>query len=120
MKHLLVAMLIMVLPGFVQASDEPRTAPEAMMQEIVSPEDLRFFLNEARQATRAAAKGQSYIPSPGTADRIRHIGERIREKGFGMMELLLDEIERELVGTFPQEPDTEPVPDASPIEGDRT
>lgn len=124
MKYLLGAMLFLGMSGFAQASEEPRTTPEAMMREMVSPEDLRFFLNEARQASRAAAKGESYIPSPGTAGRAKAIGERIREKGFGLMEMLLDEIERELVKAFPEKPDTgvapDTKPDARPVEGDRT
>jgi hypothetical protein len=120
MKYLLGVMLFLGMSSFVQASEEPRTTPEAMMREMVSPDDLRFFLNEARQASRAAAKGQGYVPSPGTAERAKAIGERIREKGFGLMELLLDEIERELVKAFPEEPNTRIVPDPKAVEGDRT
>ncbi len=120
MKYFLGAMLVLGLSGYAQAEEAPRTTPEAMMREMVSPEDLRFFLNEARQASRAAAKGESYIPSPGTANRAKAIGERIREKGFGMMELLLDEIERELVKVFPEERKVPVVPDDKPVKGERT
>lgn len=120
MKYLLGAMLMLGLPGYVHASEEARTTPEAMLREMISPEDLRFLLNEARQATRAAAKGQSYIPPPGTAQRAKAIGERIREKGFGLMELLLDEIERELVRALPEKPVPPVMPDSKPVEGERT
>lgn len=120
MKYLLGVMLVLGLSGYVQASEAPRTTPEAMLREMISSEDLRFFLNEARQATRAAAKGQSYIPPPGTAERAKAIGERIRVKGFGLMELLLDEIERELVRALPEKPAPPLVPDSKPVEGERT
>jgi hypothetical protein len=105
------------------ASEEALTSPEAMVREIVSPDDLRFFLNEARQAARSAAKGQSYVPAPETAARAKAIGERIREKGFGLMEVLLDQIEQELLRAFPSEPPSKPdtaVPPASKSERTQT
>lgn len=75
-------------------------SPDAMMREMVTPDDLRFFLNEARQAARSAAKGEAYVPAPQTAMRAKEVGERMREKGFGLMEVLLDQIERELMKEF--------------------
>ena len=86
----------------------PMASPEAMMREMVSPEDVRFFMGEARQAARAAARGQAYLPAPETATRAREIGERMREKGFGLMEVLLDEIERELMRAYPAAPGNTP------------
>lgn len=117
MKHVLTGLILLGILGAVQAAEpeasgtetpKPLAAPETMLREMVSPDDVRFFLNEARQAARAAARGNAYVPSPQTATRAREIGERLREKGFGLMEGLLDQIERELMKEF------SPVPGAAP------
>jgi uncharacterized membrane-anchored protein len=118
MKRVLVWVLVLGFAGVAQA-DEARASPEAMMQEIVSPEDVRFFMNEARQASRAAAKGELYVPAPEAAARARNIGERMREKGFGLMEALLDQIEQELLSVFPP-PQDQPASQAKPDEDIRT
>lgn len=118
MKPVLVMVLMLGLTGAAQA-EEALASPETVMREIVSPEDVRFFMNEARQASRAAAKGELYVPAPEAAARARNIGERMREKGFGLMEALLDQIEQELLSVFPPPPD-KPAAPVKPDEDIRT
>lgn len=119
MKHALTGFVLLGMLGVVQAAEpevakpetpKPLDSPEATLREMVTAEDVRFFLNEARQAARAAAKGDAYVPSPQTATRAREIGERLREKGFGLMEGLLDQIERELLKELSPAPGTAPHP----------
>ncbi len=120
MKQVLAVLVMLGVSGASLAAEEPPSSPEAMMREIVTPEDLRFFLKEARQAARAAAKGESYVPAPETATRARDIGDRIREKGLGLMEVLLDQIEQELLKAFPEEPDSATPPVSKPAERTHT
>lgn len=114
MKHALAGLVLLGMLGAVQASEpealKSLASPETVLREMVSPDDVRFFLNEARHAARAAAKGDAYVPSPQTATRAREIGERLREKGFGLMEGLLDQIERELMKELSPAPGTAPHP----------
>ncbi len=103
MKYLVAMMLGWSLVCPAQAA-EPSASPEETIRQLVTADELRFFLNEARQAARAAARGGNYAPSPETANRAKEIGIRVREKGFGLMEVLLDQIEQELLNAFPGEP----------------
>jgi hypothetical protein len=118
MKRVLVWVLMSGFAGVAQAEEAP-ASPEAVMRKIVSPEDVRFFMNEARQAARAAQRGELYVPAPDAAARARNIGERMREKGFGLMEALLDQIERELLSALPP-PQDKPASPAKPDDGIRT
>lgn len=114
MKRIVVAGCLLGWVGLAQAEPVPPAppafmgAPELMLREMVSPDEVRFFMGEARQAARAAARGQAYLPAPETAARAREIGERLRARSFGMMEVLLDEIERELMRAIPAIPERTP------------
>lgn len=114
MKKALAGLVLLGMLGAVQASEpemlKSPALPETVLREIVSPDDVRFFLHEVRQAARAAARGDAYVPPPQTATRAREIGERLREKGFGLMESVLDQIERELMKELSPTPGTTPHP----------
>lgn len=120
MKQVLAALVMLGVSSAVLADKEAPASPEAEIRKIFSPEDMRFFMNEARRALNAAAKGESYVPAPETATRARLIGERMREKGFGLMELMLDQIEQELSRLYPPEPGVESPPVSEPSERTRT
>jgi hypothetical protein len=109
MRHVVLLLSMLGMPGAVQAQEAP-TTPEMMMREMVSPDDLRFLFGEARLAVRAAAKGDAYVPAPEASARAKLIGERMRAKGFGVLEILLDQIERELLEELPAEPNKNAVP----------
>jgi hypothetical protein len=110
MKGMLAVLLMLGLIGAVQAEDAPPSSPEAMIGEIVSADDLRFFLNEARQAARLVARGERYVPSPEAATRAKDIGNRIQKNGLDLVENLLDQIEHELLKAMPEQPDRPTVP----------
>lgn len=75
---------------------------------VVSREDVRFFLNEARRAMDAMAKGESYVPEPEVASRAKAIAERFRAQGVGLLERLLEQAEREWLKARPADPDVPP------------
>lgn len=108
MKGIWAVLLMLGLTGAVQGEDAPPSSPEAMIGEIVSTDDLRFFLNEVRQAARLAARGERYVPTPEAASRAKDIGNRIRENGLDLVGSLLDQIEREFRKAMP--PDGPAVP----------
>lgn len=115
MQYLLAGLIVLAIAGPVMAEEELPPAPEVAIAEVLSREDVQFFMNEARQAMRAAVNGEIHVPDPETADRARKIGERMRAKGLGLMEAMLEEIEHELLRLFPKEPDlTAPEPDPPP------
>jgi hypothetical protein len=127
MHYLLSGWLMLILAGPVMAEEELPPVPEAAIADVLSREDVQFFMNEARQAARAASRGEFYAPDPEAADRAKRIGERMRAKGLGLMEAMLDEIEHELLRLFPEEPnsvvpqlDTAPPPVKKPADRSRT
>lgn len=104
-------VVVWVLLGACSGAWGAAVAPsgdEGVPAGIVSREEVRFFLNEARRAIEAMAKGESYVPEPAVASRAKAIAERLRAQGVGLLEQLLEQAEREWLKARPADPDLPP------------
>jgi hypothetical protein len=120
MKRGVWVVLMLGICSGAWASEAAPAGPDAGAGEVVSREDVYFFLNEARRAMQAVASGTSYVPEPEVASRARAIAERLRAQGVGLIERLIEDAERELMKARPPHPDAPSPPVEAPPERTRT